>query len=549
MRRLFTYILSLGGLVANFPFLLGDYKMANSSYYPHGGPAEFSYTEDFHQRFGETGQEAHNNLAARSFAFSSGFRNGDAAIMNLNAMIQIARASEQNFLIRHGFGSHATDNWSDLITGMNLIFSREGVFKRNVQIIQQVAEKKSNSYQDITGFFSSYVQSATREVFRQRGLNIIVDEQLMKEILQKAIKAMSKATDYIDENGRLKTTATKEEKETLESVRAFGEILGLINVFQNNTFFKEVSALLELESFVQDTQKAMLYNQENKKRSALPQIKTTMKGYAKGTIQEIVEATTVPLLLQGLPNVAGPGFTAAHTGGNLGKADVIISSTTGTVNWNDLNKNGNNEEKSVRVNMIDACNKLYQDMHDMEGEIVMISDKNYFINDKFKSRGGFEAQSNTTLENLEKLLDKVDAPFNVEYLIDYLANAGKDMIMGNPMDGVLRNIATQIGHFLFDDLSITEVPNKINIIHIFNLSGVYMPLSVYLEAAKEGIMATKADMEGFVKIGFHGDGTEAKTPWTRTVFEEFRLGRITKTTISIHFMKNFVDFIAQHIQL
>ena len=523
--------------------------MANSSYYPHGGPAEFSYTSDFYDKFKKTGIQAYHNINARSLEFDTGFRQSSAAIVSLDIMIKAARDSEKAFLARHGFQNKATDNWSDLITGMNLIFSKEGIFKRNIQLIQQVATKESNYYQDITGFFSGYVQTAARDYFRQNGLEVEINEELMRIILQKAIKKMSQATDYIDENGRLKTAATKEEKESLEAVRAFGEVLDLINVFQDNYFFQSVKNLLDLENFLEATKEKMLYNQDKKKRSKLPTIKTTMKGYAKGTIQELVEATVTPMLLSGLPNVSGPGFTSSHTGGNLGKADVILSSVTGTVDWNRLNKNGDKEERSVRINMIEACQDIYKDLHEMEGEIVMISDKNYFINDKFKSRGGFEAQSNTTLENLNKLLDKVNAPFNIDNLIDYLANTGKDMIMGEPKDNVLRGIATQIGHFLFDDLAITDVPNNVNIIHVFNLSGIYMPLSVYLEATKHGILATQKDMEGFVKIGYHSGGTEQELPWTLGSFIHFREGRMTKSTISIHFMKNFVDFLTEHIQL
>lgn len=523
--------------------------MANSSYYPHGAPIRFSYTDEFHEDFHKTGKQAYQNVNSRSFAFAKGFNNSSAAIISLDNMIIASRQAEKNFLTRHGFDNKATDNWSDLITGMNLIFSKESVFKRNIQIIQQVAEGTSNYYQDITGFFSGYVQSAAREYFRTYGLKVKIDEQLMKEILHQAIQKMAKATDYIDENGALKTATTKEEKESLEGIQAFAEVLNLIDVFQSNTFFTSVSKLLDLENFLKSTQKRMKLNEKAKKGKALPTIKTTMKGYAKGTIQEIIEAEVAPMLLSGLPNVSGPGFTSSHTGGNLGKADVILSSVTGEVDWNRLNKNVDKDEKSVRANMIQACQDIYEDLHQMEGEIVMISDKNYFINDKFASRGGFEAQSNTTLKNLGKLLEMTNAPFNVEYLIDYLANVGKDMIISEPMENVLRTIATQIGHFLFDDLSITEIPNNVNVVHIFNLSGIYMPLSVYLEATKEGILSTQKDMEGFVKINFHGDGYKAETPWTLDAFENFRNGRITKSNISVHFMKNFVQFINDHIQL
>jgi hypothetical protein len=83
------------------------------------------------------------------------------------------------------------------------------------------------------------------------------------------------------------------------------------------------------------------------------------------------------------------------------------------------------------------------------------------------------------------LLRKVGATSDIEALMFVLANTDAELVGGPDADTACRFIATYIGYFLFDDLQIDEMMPGLTTqaIHLFNLDGIYIPLSVFLRAA------------------------------------------------------------------
>jgi hypothetical protein len=67
-----------------------------------------------------------------------------------------------------------------------------------------------------------------------------------------------------------------------------------------------------------------------------------------------------------------------------------------------------------------------------------------------------------------------------------LANSGTNLINEKETSEATHYLATLIGYFLFDDIDIKNfIPTQPSAIHLLNLDGVYIPLSVFLEAACE----------------------------------------------------------------
>ena len=276
-------------------------------------------------------------------------------------------------------------------------------------------------------------------------------------------------------------------------------------------------------------------------------------GYVKGTIGEAFEAVFGEAVADELQGRVASDDMAMEwdtewTGGSGVKPDVVLYNLTWTsqIDNIDLLKSQEGEDSSKRTNAINKYRQWFQLMKEAEGEIIFISDKNYQIDSKF---GGFTAQDRVTLANLLSLLNTVGANATSE-LIDFLANCGGDMLLGARQDEVLDAVATQIGHFLFDDLTIKNADTNINRIHLLNLSGVYLPLSVYLEGIHHAVQEVQTDVKGFVSVSFvskPGAGAAA-SPWTGD-WEEFRDARIHQSYVNVHFMANFASFITSKVKL
>jgi hypothetical protein len=94
---------------------------------------------------------------------------------------------------------------------------------------------------------------------------------------------------------------------------------------------------------------------------------------------------------------------------------------------------------------------------------------------------GFAAET-PTLANLGGVLARAGVN-DIEDLVFALANTGPGRF-NSTSDGMEKFIATKIANFLFDDVVITDAldnySSSVNRIHVFNLGGIYVPLSVFL---------------------------------------------------------------------
>jgi hypothetical protein len=106
---------------------------------------------------------------------------------------------------------------------------------------------------------------------------------------------------------------------------------------------------------------------------------------------------------------------------------------------------------------IKALEKFFDDLHEVKGSIVFVSDKNYRLNaQSFADNKGFGAET-PSFENLNKVLGKAMTKNfgDLEDLIFVLANTGNDRI-NDETEGIERYLATMIGNFVFDDVVITD---------------------------------------------------------------------------------------------
>lgn len=542
------------------------YLQSGSRYFPSHAPTWFSYTLDFamggsyyNHGMVKVGQIAENKLSGARVDYHRTILDNPQVIDHLQVLANAAKKSELDFLNKYQLNIPGVD-WGGLIKAFTLLFSSQAAMEQNLKLIEQTTHrglKKDNRYLYFVTHFGSNVQTAAREIVaeyisantRMQDFDMILDK-----VIEKALDKTFRQKTYIDSNGVIHTNdVSNEDKENMEINQAYIDFLSQIQQFKNNPYFK--NTVLELlgvdKEFLKKTRKAQ------KGKYKQPTVKDAYRsGNIKGTIGEVFEVTFADLMTKNLNGSITSGdinlsWNTIWSGGSGVKADIMTHNIK--VGKEIVNIDGlatqSGEDDSNRANTIRNYREWFNKMHDAYGDIVFISDKNYQIKSGFK---GFEAQGKVTLNNLQALLAELGTMggTNIRNLIDYLANCGSDMLLTNHADyEVLNSIAVQIGNFLFDDLEVTGSTN-INRIHLLNLSGFYLPLSVYLEGLINAIETTRTEVRNFVSVSFHPAGASgAASPWSgEEDFEAFRELQLNESYIDVHFMRNFAQFITSQVQ-
>lgn len=539
--------------------------------FPFPPSQEYSYTTEFQEMFPRPGAVAEGLFSIKSGILSAPINSNSKVIVNLRELASASKTAEQSFLNSYFGKDITTNNWGELIKGFNLIFSNKDIFERNLNLIKQVSEGDRNTYTQIESYFSTYLTKATKEVlgqYRVEKLGIFTDnlqgnmDKLLNRIIQKAMNYLYSAKDFKDKNGNIITNPTNKQKQELESLKAYEGLLNIFSQLEKNSFFASIKDLFNLETYVKDVIKQKQDNSKNGTKKRLPQIKSSLYGDVKGKTSEYFGGLFAKSVADNFKTQRIDGgdidfvVDASVTGAAGVKSDITWVAAANFDLEEFLGINAKGQDRSNRVNIIQNYENFFNKMKDAYGHIVFISNKNYNINLKFSSRGGALAQERTTLENVGSLLAQVRSPIDVDNLIDVLSNSGDGMILGDAPDEILHTIATQIGHFLFDDLSIdiSVESSGLNRVHLFNLSGVYVPLSVFLEATLHSLLNAQQHVDDFVRVNFLPGGPtsgEGYRPWGDdwSQFEKFRQDRIRQSYITIHFMKDFANFITQNVKI
>ena len=548
------------------------YLKSGPSFFPSHAPIWWSYTSAFgngsnhNQGFVTVGEIVKKKLEGTDGMRMSEYRNswGNSALLNnIETILNAAKREEAAFIAKYHLNIDPND-WGSLIKGFTILFSSEAAFKRNAQLLSQVKSGESSIYHNFTAYLSSYVQTAARDVIDRQKTTLTRESlntalpRLTDNIIELALKRMFQMTDLQLKGGYIETNSKKQQKLEGTEIQAFQFLLNKIHEFMNSDFKELVKQDLGLtEQFLQDTLNVKKNNiTPGNKRKKLPLLKSSItNGNVRGSAQEHFENVFASLVGQELNMRINSGKTWINieTGYRGAKTDVLLHNLQATAKGYipDIEQlySTAGEDKSKRVNAINNSEKFFQNLHNAYGEIVFVSDKNYQIKQNFN---GYSAQGDISLENLKSLLNKVHYPGDVDKLYGYLSNCGSDMLLGiGKSSEVLRGVATYIGHFLFDDLTITGDLGGVNRVHLLNLSGFYMPLSVYLGAVLNAARSSEEDVSKYASAHFYGKGSPPQEKgWSGSGdFDKFRQTRLEESRVEIKFMSNIADFIMSKVKI
>lgn len=526
-------------------------NIESSSFYPHKGPSKYAYTSAFYGFREKTGKAAKANTDYSGLATQSG--NKFKILFNLKMLVDGARAAEMAFLADTGIDLSAGANAKNIFENFNLILNSEQLFHRNLDMFKQLSQGVNNKLIDPSKYFYSYLSKYIRDygIASKININKLAGKQLEQftnEVLGHALEdTYRRFLEVSDVEGNIKTVTNKYNLKNNEQYReTLHEMADTIKKLRETGIFGKYASLFNMDSLLEQA--------SNNTGRVVRKPKLSIKSFdSGGTPLELITSTVAVEMAKIHQTIHSGDFTLTisgeQTGGknfNQQKGDSIIAYAQGSVDFSEMERIFQNQNKndSIRVQNIQALDDYLNKVRDKIKHLIVISDKNYTINADWK---GAHAQEKMTLANAQPMLERFGVS-GVQGLIDYLANCGPEMIQGDVNGQVRTALASYIAYFLFDHLEITgTVSGGTNVVNIINLSGTYIPLSVYLEGVYKSIEANLLNLstnpDNLVNVTISLGGSSPTTPWTPGAWEDFRTGRETKSTIEYRIMQDIASYI------
>lgn len=481
------------------------------------------------------------------------------------------------------------DFYKNFVRALNEALNLKKVFERNTILMQNTKGQKN-----VLSFFDGYFYNAWKatwpkiaeeaeELFytnTKRPLDDCIGEILdkkMPEILTEAITEWLVVADK--ENGIKNNDMAAQDayKEVYDRIMSFGldkNTNPFIRTLYEQYHLDEVVEMIKGRVASKKTSSGKL-NVGNRSKQAIEKIlgskSNKVKGQRAGFTYEAFRDQALGIIAD---KIRGKGYkvtndwtgtkgnqSADHTlyiGFDLSPIQQILDdwtiSTTGSLREYNYNKIKEVQDKLKNVKE--------------GGYVVYISDKNYSMNEGFKERGGFAAKSQK-YNNFKDVMINVEKNFNIIMPAILQCIPGAIGSNSGQKEKWEDEIANYIAYMLFDDFDTIgkDMINQgnINYIHIMDLNGVMIPLSLILFLLSEAMRkADFSDKSSYVStsitlpdsILYPGEpdrftdnsGVSPTETELIQMWNEQRQEALSKTIIQIHFLKDLKEILQEYVK-
>lgn len=492
-------------------------------------------------------------------------RIGKSTIAEVLLSMAAEELSKETAVLKKIFGVNISidlynkDSAKLIIDSFNSVLNLKAAYERNITRIKS-GEKKI----DIASFFPNYfnpiynksipqiVNYALRQWESNPSIDIIniLEDKLSKalpNIIEEALKRMF--------NSKTFNSSSSDEQ------RAYQELLDSFDKFSENSNWlkNQLYTLYDMDKIKQnllDTVKnyTILSPEKRtaismKKKKILPESGPSAASKA-GNVREYVENYITNYLL----GIKGKDFSiegrSTHSGASQMKADNIISFNLPLDEIEEaINKiDGNNRAQNVDV-IQELGNKL---KNVTDGVIIYSNAKNYSLNTVLKKKG-FSAGEDTSMRKLRELLNKIENS-NADTFIGAILQTAEGAIGTSHFEELQDALAADIAYFLFDDFDTIGVPkSNLTALHIFDLNGIFIPLSFFLwilgEAVKDALSVPTdlLDINITVPKIKYPEPPNKRDYYIQEDWDEQRDFALDNTKVSINFLKSFANIIKQYL--
>ena len=473
------------------------------------------------------------------------------------------RLLKQYFGINADYDLDNFDNLGDFVRDINKVMNLSDVYERNKQVIQNTNMK------NIMSFFPTYFL---------KQWNKIAESGYIEEELANLLAADVSVTDAIE--AVIPKYIEQAIVQALQSMftEAEAEHLSLRNETTNKAYQELVAAIGDLNTpGMLASEFYRIYHLEELKQDLLSSFRTngqklnskTIASKAKivernlhqrgGLAAEVMAA--VKAEFSGNKNIIIKGAPVKSTviGSHGAKADSIITFGFDTDEMADaLERMTGSISRERNVQFFSELGAQLSKVPD--NFIVYVNSKNYTLGEGFKRRGGFSSGEDIDAATYERLFQNVEK--NIKTFVGAMMQLGNGAIGSGEKWPFEKIIATNIAYLLFDDYTtIGEGDAQGNALHVLDLNGIIIPLSVLLAALVQAI--AEGEKDGFrqiVDVSIKAPSTlfkniEAEERYVMTegggdwhqAWEYQRQYALKETKIATRFLRNFQEIVRKYL--
>ena len=413
----------------------------------------------------------------------------DASAVRAQAQAEFAKEKallQQKFGVAIDFDYYrGSSDFKEIIDALNACLNLKEVYQRNIQVIKNTEGMKA-----VFSWYPTYFMKAWQEFWPKIKSNAEarfmknipigdalaeVLDRFMPQICERGIQLMFDGPEVesslIDKNLKSAYAALVSQ---IGSIHTAGSVANQIyKAYQLDDLKESLTKEIEVKD------KRIYAKQAKPKVTSIISQSIHSRG---GLTLEAVETAIFQMIASSIDSGA-----VKHSGSKGIKADNVLSfSIDPELISSSLERAGANREENIRA-LSELGNKLSK-LDD--GFIVYSSDKNYSLNANFK---GFNAGS--TGANAASFLNSLpNTSASVSTLIGAIQQLGKGAMLEGRKAEFEMLIAQDVAYMLFDDFTtIGNMSSGGNAIHIMNLNGIMMPLSVVLTLLADAIESINED--------------------------------------------------------
>lgn len=413
--------------------------------------------------------------------------------------------------------------------------------RRTHQIAIKAAQQAVN---DIKGDMD-YAVAAQKAITTMR---IRIQQQFDIELKEVVGKLYTKLYgDYYKNSGELQKRIN-EITQNLSEVSKY-----LINAMNLNSGLNNLEEQIKKAGSKKKAKKMLT----NRKQLHMKATSKSAHGNLSETLMPILQTMGFNAYLAPGSTTIKPSVQSKRINTNVAKVDNVMSITTNSQGDVSLDNFANMSPKNLKDASHIVNNMLKHPYFDIENlNIVFMTMKDYKFSSIMKS-GGFSGGGSRPIEDASMFSSKAGIRFGKEfYLLAYntmngaIAEARQPEIKEAIQNGVMAGVMSM----LFDDSDTAGVGpgnlGKTNTLHIFNLNGINVPASYFLNAYAESLNnAKQLTSTGMLKVDVHMGSIKSESIGgsgygaVSSAFASTANSAINANTFSIHFFGQFNNFV------
>lgn len=526
----------------------------------------YVYYEELNEYPSDSKQAQLYRNAKSSLAIIGGYNSQAQTSKVLLEMAAAERAKEIAFLA-NVFGFHIEAKLDrkqagkEIIDAFNSVLNIREAYERNKT---RLLDKKHNQAQiDIASFFDTYLEKHFNKRVQAAITLAIKDFDNGADILVALEKRIDSMLDHVLDAALEEALSSKIFADNTEDNNAYKDFLTTLNknMAQKNWLKEQIYRNYRLDEVKRMLMSNLQFDQSKQNRNKLKKQGAHMisngtdryrqGGFTREYLMNAISNYIISTLSgSGKYKISG-GSGALHTGSiNNMKADNILTFNIpiGLVNEILTTTKVEGEGREANVNLIRELGNKLDNIDD--GTIIYTSSKNYSINDGFKDNYGFSSGKDLELKKFASLLS--DSPYksHAYSLVGSIMQLLKGAVGEDRKAEYTTAIARYVAYFLFDDINTIGTNIKGSsptALHLFDLNGIYVPLSFFLELLGDAFSSLTAtqptnlvyvSIKGITKVMFDHEPSYDKQMWI-----DQGQAALNQIKISVKFLADFKNII------